>query len=236
MDNDKRVAVVTGANRGIGLEICRQLAAMQGMQVILTARDIEKGHAASRELASEGHEVDFLELDVTSTESIHALTMAIKQNYGRWDILVNNAGVLLDSSLQALNVPVDVVRRTLSTNLIGPLQLSQEAIPVMRAHNYGRIVNISSGMGALESMEGGYPSYRLSKVGLNALTRILDSECEGMNILINSMCPGWVHTDMGGPNAPLTVAQGADTAVWLATLEDDGPRGGFFRKRKEIRW
>lgn len=234
--NDKRIAVVTGGNRGIGFEICKALGKDPRIHVVLTARDPGKGRAAVQELTAEGCDVAFMQLDVSSSESIQAFVAALKQEYGRWDILVNNAGILLDSSLQVLNVPVDTLQRCLGTNLIGPLLLCQQAVPMMRQNNYGRIVNVSSGMGALGKMEGGYPSYRFSKVALNALTRMLSAECAEDKILVNSACPGWVHTDMGGPNARLTPAEGADTIVWLATLDDNGPRGGFFRKRQPIDW
>jgi NAD(P)-dependent dehydrogenase (short-subunit alcohol dehydrogenase family) len=234
---DKRVAVVTGANRGIGLEICRQLARRGGVRVVLTARDQTKGKAAAGQLRDEGLEVDFHELDVTSEKSVETLAGWLEGTCKRCDILVNNAGILADPrGSRFLDSRPETYRQTLDTNVFGPLLLSQALVPIMKRSRYGRIVNISSGQGQLFEMGAGAPAYRISKTALNALTRVLAAELKGSGILVNSMCPGWVKTDMGGPGAPRTVQQGADTAVWLATLPDDGPTGGFFRDRKTIAW
>jgi len=234
---DKRVAVVTGANRGIGLEICRQLARRGGIRVVLTARNETKGKAAARQLREEGLEVDFHELDVTSEKSVETLAGWLEGTCKRCDILVNNAGILADPrGSRFLDSRPETYRQTLDTNVFGPLLLSQALVPIMKRSRYGRIVNISSGQGQLFEMGAGTPAYRISKTALNALTRVLAAELTGSGILVNSMCPGWVRTDMGGPGAPRTVQQGADTAVWLATLPDDGPTGGFFRDRKTIAW
>jgi NAD(P)-dependent dehydrogenase (short-subunit alcohol dehydrogenase family) len=234
---DKRVAVVTGANRGIGLEICRQLARRGGIRVVLTARDQTKGKAAAGQLRDEGLEVDFHELDVTSEKSVETLAGWLEGTCKRCDILVNNAGILADPrGSRFLDSRPETYRQTLDTNVFGPLLLSQALVPIMKRSRYGRIVNISSGQGQLFEMGAGTPAYRISKTALNALTRVLAAELKGSGILVNSMCPGWVKTDMGGPGAPRTVQQGADTAVWLATLPDDGPTGGFFRDRKTIAW
>ena len=231
----RRVAVVTGANRGIGFEICRQLA-RKGARVVLTARDEAKGRAAAELLAGEGHDVLFHTLDVTENDSIDGFCAYVKDELRGVDILVNNAGVFLDQRKLGLDVPMSVVRETLETNLLGAWRLAQVLVPVMRWTNYGRIVNVSSGLGAMSEMAGGYPAYRISKASLNALTRILADELRGTNILVNAMCPGWVQTDMGGPRATVPVDKGADTAVWLATLPDGGPTGGFFRDRRPIAW
>ena len=134
------------------------------------------------------------------------------------------------------STPIDTLRRAMETNVYGPLLLCQALIPLMKKNNYGRIVNMSSGMGQLSDMNGFYPGYRVSKTSLNAITRILTDELLQSNILVNSMCPGWVKTDMGGAGATREVEEGADTAIWLATLPDNGPRGKFFRDRKEIPW
>ena len=234
---DKRVAVVTGANRGIGLEICRQLARRGGIRVVLTARNETKGKAAAGQLRDEGLEVDFHELDVTSEKSVETLAGWLEGTCKRCDILVNNAGILADPrGSRFLDSRPETYRQTLDTNVFGALLLSQALVPIMKRSRYGRIVNISSGQGQLSEMGAGTPAYRISKAALNALTRILAAELKGSGILVNSMCPGWVKTDMGGPGAPRTVQQGADTAVWLATLPDDGPTGGFFRDRKTIAW
>ena len=236
MPNAARIALVTGGNRGIGFEVSRQLAA-QGLHVVLTARDASKGRAAAKTLQEEGLPVEFHRLDVASCRSIRAGVAAIGERHGRIDVLVNNAGVMLDPrGSRFLDSKLDVYRDTLETNLLGPLQLAQAVVPLMKANRYGRIVNLSSGQGQLSEMASGTPAYRISKTALNALTRILAAEFHGSNILVNSMCPGWVRTDMGGDGAPRTPEEGADTALWLATLPDDGPTGGFFKDRKPIAW
>lgn len=235
----QRVAVVTGANRGIGKETCRQLA-RKGLKVVLTARSEPKGREAQAELKAEGLDIDFHVLDVTNESQVRRLRESLEQNYGRCDVLVNNAGVLLDSGgregASVFRTPVDLVRKTMEVNVYGPMRLCQELVPLMRKNRYGRIVNFSSGMGQLAEMNGGWPAYRISKTAINALTRILADELEDEPILVNSLCPGWVKTDMGGEEAERDVAEGADTAVWLATLPDGGPSGGFFRDRKPIEW
>lgn len=227
-----RIAVVTGGNRGIGLEICRQLAE-RGLRVVLTAREEEKAQRASAEL--DGDVIPF-RLDVTDPEGPGRLAAFLENKLGGAGVLVNNAGVFLDRSWSGLDIPMEVVRETLEINLVGAWALSQAVIPLMRRGGYGRIVNLSSGLGAMSEMSGGYPAYRVSKLAINGLTRILADELRGTNILVNTMCPGWVQTEMGGPGAPRPVQEGADTAVWLATLPDGGPTGQFFRDRRRIPW
>jgi NAD(P)-dependent dehydrogenase (short-subunit alcohol dehydrogenase family) len=232
----KRIAVVTGGNRGIGFEICRQLA-RRGLQVVLTSRGAAKGRAAVKQLTGQGLDLDYHELDVTSASDIKALSVYVAKQFGRLDVLVNNAGVLLDPrGSRFLDSKAQTYRDTLDTNFFGPLQLCQALVPLMKQNGYGRIVNVSSGMGQLFDMGNSSPAYRVSKTALNALTRIVAAEVKGANILVNSMCPGWVRTSMGGQSAPRSVEQAADNAVWLATLPDDGPSGGFFRDRKPISW
>jgi len=230
-----KIAVVTGANRGIGLEIVRQLAE-KGCRVILSARDIRSGEEKADRYKAQGLDVIFRPLDVRSGSGIAEFVSYIAEKMGRIDILINNAAILIDDQQSVLKVSADDLRLTLETNLIGPLNLCQAIIPLMKKHNFGRIINISSQMGALKSMGGHSPSYRISKTALNALTRIIAAELNGTNILVDSMCPGWVRTDMGGLSAPRTLKQGADTAVWLAALPDNGPSGKFFRDRHEISW
>ena len=233
----QRVAVVTGANRGIGLEICRQLCRRDGFCVVLTSRDEGKGRAAVKTLRAAGLDLDYRQLEVTSERSVELLADYLAEAYGRCDVLINNAGVMADPrGSRVLDSKPATYRETLETNLFGPLLLIQALVPLMKKGRYGRIVNVSSGQGQLSDMGAGTPAYRISKAALNALTRTCAAELCGSGILVNSMCPGWVKTDMGGPSAPRTVAQGADTAVWLAALPEGGPSGGFFRDRKPIPW
>ena len=232
-----RVALVTGGNRGIGLEISRQLAEA-GHQVILGAREVSKGEAAAKKLASKGLKVFPAKLDVTDQTTLDNAVGLVRSDFGRLDILVNNAGILIDETDRPSQSNLQTVRTTLETNLLGPWRLCQAFIPMMKREKYGRIVNVSSGAGAFADMaESVYaPAYSVSKASLNALTVVLATELRGSNVLVNAVCPGWVKTDMGGANAPRSVKQGADTAVWLATLPDNGPSGGFFRDRAKIDW
>lgn len=223
---ETRVALVTGGNRGIGFELCRQLK-NKGLRVIMGARDIDKGRSAAEELG-----VDWIHLDVTELRHIEHVTGTI----GRLDILINNAGISPVGDQSVLNVGVEVMRQVMETNVYGALRLTQSVVPLMRKNGYGRIVNVSSGMGSLKNMTGGHPAYRLSKTSLNAMTRILASELRGTGILVNAVCPGWVKTDMGGPGADRDVVDSVDTILWLATLPADGPSGFFFRDRKMMPW
>lgn len=237
----KRVAVVTGGNRGIGKEIARQLAA-HGLQVIITSRDEEKGKQAVQELLAGGLPVTLHVVDVHEIHDVVRMIERIQADYGRLDVLVNNAGVILDQGVSVLEVEESVIRATLETNFFGALRMTQAVIPLMKLHHYGRIVNISSGLGAFEIMNGDYglkgssSAYRISKTMLNALTCLVSQDVAGTGIRVNAVCPGRVQTDMGGADAPLTVTEGADTAVWLAMMEDDGPSGEYFRERKNIAW
>jgi NAD(P)-dependent dehydrogenase (short-subunit alcohol dehydrogenase family) len=232
MTQNGRVALVSGGNRGIGLEICRQLAD-RDIAVILGSRDEESGKGAAESLSGN---VVAHQLDVADEESVGRLAPFVEEEFGRLDILVNNAGISNDEGQRGVNADLTRVREALEANLFGAWRLCEMAVPFMQRHDYGRIVNVSSGMGALEDMGGGSPGYRISKTALNALTRILASELRGSGILVNSVCPGWVQTDMGGSRAPRPVREGADTPVWAATLPNGGPTGGFFRDRRPIPW
>lgn len=236
---ETRIALVTGANRGIGLEIVGQLA-RRGYIAVMGSRTLAKGQSAAEPLTLEGLIVPVVALDVTDEASVRAAVAEVMGLFGRIDVLVNNAGVLIDGPGQPISnvrsVPVDVVGTTYDTNAIGPLRMIQAVLPMMREQGYGRIVNLSSGAGQLAEMGAEYPAYRMSKAALNALTRTAAAELGQGPILVNAMCPGWVRTDMGGPDAARSVAEGAETAVWLATLPDDGPTGGFFRDKAPIPW
>jgi NAD(P)-dependent dehydrogenase (short-subunit alcohol dehydrogenase family) len=232
---EQRIALVTGGNRGIGLEVCRQLA-QQGTRVILGSRDARKGVAAASQLNSGGLAVETRQLDVANAQSIRECMTWVRKDVGRLDVLVNNAGIMTEEDDADPLEEIEIVRDTMQTNVYGALLLSRLAIPIMKSRRYGRIVNLSSGMGSLNEMGAGYIGYRLSKAGINVVTRVLAAESEGMGILVNSVDPGWVQTSMGGRGASRTVQKGAETVIWLATLPDNGPTGGFFRDRKAIPW
>ena len=234
----KRVALVTGANRGIGFEICRQLGGL-GYVVIATARDAERGEAAAKTLRDEGIEALSHPLDVTCSEGVARTARFVEEEVGRLDALVNNAAIAIDPQDTLAEVDLDILRRTLETNLLGALRCCQAFLPLMKRQGYGRIVNVSSGRGSFTRLAAGAsggPCYRISKTALNAVTVILADETKETNILVNAVTPGWVRTRMGGVKAPLSTAEGAETAVWLATLPDDGPRGKFFKDRQEFPW
>ena len=231
----KRAALVTGANRGVGLEICSQLG-RAGYRVVLTARNPEKGARATEILCRDGLDVRFQALDVTDPASIREAAAFVEGELGRLDALVNNAAISLDPTGSLETLDLDLMRRTLDANLLGALGCCQAFLPMMRRQEYGRVVNVSSGRGSFSRLGTGGACYRISKTALNALTVILADEMKETNILVNAMTPGWVRTRLGGIKAPRSTAQGAETAIWLATLPDDGPRGRFFRDRKELPW
>lgn len=231
----KRVALVTGANRGIGLEVARQLA-MRGFTIILGARDAKKGEEAASSLQQSGLKVIPIQLDVTEQRSIDAAKHLVEERFGRLDVLVNNAAILYDEWQRAENASLDTVREAFETNTLGAWRMCQAFIPLLRRSSHARIVNVSSESGSLSVMGGGTPAYSVSKAALNALTRMLADELHSSRILINSVCPGWVATEMGGPDAPRTVEEGAASVVWAAALPDDGPTGGFFRDGESLAW
>ena len=232
--SNKKIALVTGANRGIGFETCKQLSEL-GLTVLLTSRDITKGEIATKHLTDNGLDVTFYQLDVTNKNNIQIVFEKIGRYYGRLDIMVNNAAILYDSYQSAVNADLEVVSKALSTNLYGPWLMCQAVIPLMIKNGYGRIVNVSSGAGSLHYMEGGAPAYGISKVALNALTRKLASELRGTGILVNSIDPGWVATDMGG-HGGRPVEDGAKGIIWAATLPNNGPSGGFFYDGRPEPW
>jgi NAD(P)-dependent dehydrogenase (short-subunit alcohol dehydrogenase family) len=227
------VAVVTGANRGIGLEVCRQLAG-EGYRAVLGSRDLDKGRRAAAALALPD-DVVACHLDVADDESVRAAAAWVSERFGRCDALVNNAAILYDTWARAESADLDVVRDAMETNLFGAWRTSLAFLPLLRAAPHGRIVNVSSGGGSLADMGGGTPAYSVSKAALNALTCVLAAEVRSAGILVNAVCPGWVATDMGGPGGrPVTA--GAASVVWGVTLPDDGPTGGFYRDGRPVRW
>ena len=230
-----RVALVTGANRGIGFEVCRQLAE-KDFVVLLTARDAAKARKAAKMLAN-SVTVEDLVLDVADPPSIKTAAAQVAHRYGRLDVLINNAGINYDTWETAENANIDgTVMETITTNLLGSWRLCQSFLPLLRKSKAARMVNVSSESGSLAQMDAGPPAYQVTKAALNALTRTLAGELRQAHILVNAVCPGWVATDMGGAGAPRSVEEGAAGIVWAATLPNDGPTGGFFRDGKPLPW
>jgi NAD(P)-dependent dehydrogenase (short-subunit alcohol dehydrogenase family) len=263
MAKTQETVLVTGANRGIGLEVCRQLG-RAGMRVLLTARDPASGEEAAAALRAQGLDVAFELLDVASHESIGALTVRLERQGQQLSALVNNAAITMNG------FDVNVVEGTLAVNFFGAWRVTERLLPLIAGH--GRIVMVSSGAGELDGLppqlrhrfdppaskealgalarefiedvragqyaKKGWPgsAYRISKVALNGLTRLLAAELEGRHLRVNAVCPGWVRTRMGGASAPRGVEEGADTIAWAAMLPPHGPTGGFFRNRKPIPW
>lgn len=237
----QKVAVITGSHKGLGYAIARQLAQKEDIQVVLTSRNEQDGLAAQQRLSNESIQTDYHPLDVTSDPSVQQFTTWLQQAYGRADILVNNAGVnptLQPEESSLLTVQMETMLSTFATNVLAVARITQALMPLMKAQNYGRIVNVSTEMASLASMGSDYyplaPSYRLSKVGLNGLTAIWVKELQGTNILVNAYSPGWMQTDMGGFNAPFTADEGAETAVYLATLPVGGAQGRFFAEMRKL--
>lgn len=231
-------ALVTGGNKGIGLEIARQLG-RQGITILLGARDPDRGEAAARQLQEEGVEVEAVELDITKTEHIARVARTIEEKYGRLDILVNNAGAFFDH----LGSTDDMLRQSFEVNCVGPFALTQALLQLLKQSPRGRIVNQSSILGSMGTIltdemyaQASAPGYTASKAALNAWTAQLSIALRGTNVKVNACHPGWVKTDMGGATAPMEIEDGAATAVRLATLPDDGPSGGFFHLAEELPW
>jgi NAD(P)-dependent dehydrogenase (short-subunit alcohol dehydrogenase family) len=230
-----RVALVTGANRGMGLETCRQLLG-RGMRVVMTGRDTTALQEAFGEIRDTTGNLMAVRMDVTDAASIETAQRAAVERFGPVDVLVNNAAVLLFEDSDVLSIPAGAFRSSFETNLFGVIEVCRMFAPPMADRGYGRIVNVSSGAGQLAAMSTYAPAYAMSKTALNAFTRILADTYHSRGVLVNAVDPGWVRTQMGGLSAPRSVQQGVVTTVWLATLPDDGPSGGFFRDRRPIEW
>jgi NAD(P)-dependent dehydrogenase (short-subunit alcohol dehydrogenase family) len=230
----KKIALVTGANRGLGFETCKQLSQL-GVTVLLTSRDPIKGEVAAKQLIDKGLDVIFYQLDVSDRSNIKDIFTKIENQFGRLDILINNAAILYDKDQSTMNADLELVTKALTTNLFGPWLLCQAFVPLMEKNGYGRIVNVSSGAASMHYMEGGTPAYGISKVALNALTRKLASELGRKNVLVNSVDPGWVATDMGG-HGGRPIEDGCRGIVWAATLPNNGPSGGFFHDGEPELW
>jgi len=229
-----RTALVTGANRGIGFEAARQLAAT-GLNVVLTSRDPGAGEAAATRLRSDGHQVDYLQLDVADAASVERWMGELTRRGIHVDVLVNNAGVLLDEGSGVLDLDERTLRTTFEVNFYGPFRTSRLLLPPMMERGYGRVVNVSSGAGSITEATSYSPAYSVSKAALNAMSRQFALATRG-DVKVNVMCPGWTRTDMGGAAAPRSPEQAAETIVWLATLPVDGPTNGFFRDRRPVAW
>jgi NAD(P)-dependent dehydrogenase (short-subunit alcohol dehydrogenase family) len=229
MEQQGRVALITGGNRGIGLEVGRRLAAA-GCTVVLGARNRDAGECAARDAG-----VEAVALDVDDDGSVRAAVAEVERRHGRLDILINNAAILYDTWAHAVDADLGEVHRGLETNLFGAWRTAQACLPLLRRGGHGRLVNVSSGGGSISGMGAGTPAYSVSKAALNALTRILAAELRADGVLVNAICPGWTATDMGGPGGR-PVAAGAAGVAWGALLDDDGPTGGFFRDGRPIAW
>ncbi|MGW7531728.1 SDR family NAD(P)-dependent oxidoreductase [Amycolatopsis sp. NPDC054798] len=230
-----RVAIVTGANRGIGREIAHQLSA-RGISVCAGVRNHGTESSTVEEKSAASGLYREITLDVTQPDSVREAVQAVLRMFGRIDVLVNNAGIS-DGDHDALRLDVEAFKNVMDVNVLGAWRLCESVVPAMTENNYGRIVNISSTLGSLHHLNRATePAYRVSKAAINALTRVFAARLSGTGILVNAASPGWVRTDLGGPNAPRSVQQGADTPVWLATLPEGGPSGGLFYDRAPLEW
>lgn len=235
----KKIAVVTGANRGLGLATSEALA-RQGFKVIMAMRNPDKAQKDLNSLKMKNADVVPMKLDLSQEKSILDFAEAIKREYGFVDVLINNAGILIDSedggNSSLFKTKASTIQKTFTTNTLGPFLLTQKIFPLMKQEGYGRIVNVSSGMAQLSESQTASAAYRLSKTALNMVTNLFASEVQGADICVNAISPGWVRTDMGGPHADRTVDQGIKGILWAATLPKGGPNGGFFRDGKPISW
>ena len=231
----KRVVLITGANRGIGFETARQLGA-KDFHVVLGMRDSNRGASSAETIRKAGGQVSLLSIDVSDSVSIGAAAKQFASISDHLDVLVNNAGIYPDEGLSILTIARQQLVATFQTNTFGPLIASQAFLPFLRKGKNARIINLSSGYGQLNGLSANVPSYCLSKLTLNGVTIMLAQALQAHGIAVNSMCPGWVRTDMGGAGAPRSVEEGADTAVWLASEAPQEFTGKFFRDRAEIPW
>ncbi len=257
----KKVAIVTGADRGIGFQVCRQLGELR-FQVVLTSPDHKRGKTAAEKLEDMGLAVAYHVLDVLNDKHPAALRSFVMKRFGRVDVLVNNAGISLDAGMSKvegllrrkikktpkkmdygegpgiLGADMNVMRATLEVNTLGALKMCQAFVPLMIKARFGRVINVSSTLGQLKDMtdEEKVPAYQLSKTALNAVTKMVADACRGTNVAVNSVCPGWTRTDLGGPEAPQSPEKAAKDIIWLATQPDNGPTGQFFQHRRRIPW
>ncbi|MBD2700995.1 SDR family oxidoreductase [Spirosoma sp. BT702] len=232
----QRTALITGANKGIGKEIARQLA-QQGFAVFIGARDMAKGRETAEEFCQQGYEATFIQLDVTDPVSIRTACGTFSQKADHLDVLINNAGILEDHGETILRLNVEMLERTLKSNVMGPILVTQDFADFLaKSPSGGRVINVSSGAGALNDMTTYAPAYSISKTALNAVTRQFAGAFKAQNIVVNCVDPGWVRTDMGGPGANRTVEKGAETIVWLATEAPNHETGKFWHDKQEVDW
>jgi NAD(P)-dependent dehydrogenase (short-subunit alcohol dehydrogenase family) len=229
------IALITGANKGLGLG-CAQALSDRGYTVIMTARDLKKLKPEADKLKSKNSKVSAIQLDTSDYRAIEEAVNKITFDHKTIDILINNAGIFLDGLKDDGKVFFETLTNSFQTNTIGPALLIKKILPIMKKNNFGRIVNVSSGMAGLTEMEGGSLAYRTSKAALNVVTRVFAREASGSDILVNSVCPGWVKTDMGGAGASRTIPEGVASILWAADLPAGGPNGGFFRDGKPLAW
>jgi NAD(P)-dependent dehydrogenase (short-subunit alcohol dehydrogenase family) len=235
MSKDIKVALVTGGNRGIGYELVKQLA-QKGFKVILASRDSEMGHEVAQKLKESNLDVSLLVMDVNNQESIRQAAITVNERYGKLDVLINNAGVYLEENKKLVAMDPSILEKTMATNFFGVYHVIRSFIPLMEKQGYGRIINVSSEYGAMSEMSyPGVGAYKLSKFAINGLTRLVAAEINS-DIKINAVDPGWVSSDMGGPSAPKSPKQAAESIFWLATIGPEGPNGGFFRDGIRIDW
>jgi NAD(P)-dependent dehydrogenase (short-subunit alcohol dehydrogenase family) len=227
-----RVALVTGGNRGIGYEVCRQLALLD-YTVLMGSRDLHNGEDAAKTLRSAG-DIRAIELDVSDSTSVENAANYVKQQFGHLDVLINNAAILYDTWQHASNADLAQVHQAFNTNTLGAWRMVQAFLPLLRKGTHVRIVNVSSEAGSLNGMSSNTPAYNISKVALNALTVMLANELRHENMLVNAVCPGWTNTDMGKGGRP--VSAGAASVVWAVTLPDDWLTGGFYRDGEPLMW
>lgn len=228
----RKTALITGGNRGIGLEVCRQLSD-KGVHVLMGCRNPAKAQRALGKLRSES--VEAIELDVTN--SAHLKVLKNRLDHENIDILVNNAAIAEGRKFSVLTEPEELSRRTMETNFWGAWNVAKIVLERMKANKTGRVVNVSSGLGTFDKMESDNPGYRISKIAMNALTVMLDKEvADYSDILVNAMTPGWVRTHLGGINAERSVSEGAETVIWLCLVGSDGPRGQFLKDREPFPW
>ena len=229
-----KIALVTGANKGIGREVARQLAA-KGFHVFIGARNRSAGRKAADEIAKKGGKATFLEIDVSDNNSVAAAAREFAKASDHLDVLVNNAGIIVDGDDAILEINDELLRKTLETNALGALRVMRACVPLLAKSKAPRVINVSSGGGQLTGGADGWsPAYCISKTALNGVTSQLAAALP--KFAINSVCPGWVRTDMGGRSATRSVEEGADTIVWLASEAPQDLTGKFFRDRKEIPW